>query len=99
MNSALRAEKWAELLLFLLGGFERGLGGSRFGGALLELVDAARGINKLLLAGIERVTRVTNADDDGRAGGTGLDHVAAGATDFGFRIFRMNVSFHKIKGR
>jgi hypothetical protein len=97
--SALRAAKGANLLLFLFGGFEGALGGERFGGALLEFVNPAGGVNKLLLAGVEGVTDVADADDDGRASGTGLDHVAAGATDFGFRIFRMNVSFHKIKGR
>jgi hypothetical protein len=40
------------------------------------------------------VAHVANADSDGLLGGTGLDHVAAGATDFGVHIFRMNVRFH-----
>jgi hypothetical protein len=38
---------------------------------------------------------VANADDDRRAGGTRLDHVAAGATDFRVHIFRMDVRLHK----
>jgi hypothetical protein len=41
------------------------------------------------------MAHVANTDDDGRPGGAGLDHVAAGATDFGIHIFRMNISFHK----
>jgi len=38
---------------------------------------------------------VADADDNGRLGGARLDHVAAGATDFGVHIFRMNVRLHK----
>ena len=81
--------------LFLLGS-ERLGGGLRLGGALLELVYAAGGVHELLLARVKRMAGVANADDDGRLGGTGLDHVAAGATDFGVHIFRMNVRLHKI---
>jgi hypothetical protein len=94
----LRAAFEKKLLLFLLGGGKRILGGLRLGGALLEFVHAAGGVHKLLLAGVKRVAHVANADDDDRPGGAGLDHVAAGATDFRVHIFRMNVRLHK-KGR
>jgi hypothetical protein len=39
---------------------------------------------------------VADADHDARLGGTGLDHVAAGATNLGFHILRMNTVFHKM---
>jgi len=65
------------------------------GGTLLEFVHAAGGVHELLLAGVKRMADVANADDDGRFGGTRLDHVAAGATDFRVHIFRMNVRLHK----
>jgi predicted RNase H-like HicB family nuclease len=90
-----RRENVGKLLLFLLGGGERILGGLRLGGALLEFVHAAGGVHKLLLAGIERVAHVANADDDDRPGGARLDHVATGATDFRVHIFRMYVRLHK----
>jgi hypothetical protein len=80
--------------LFLLRG-ESFLGGQGLGGALLELVHAAGGIHEFLLARIKGMADVANAHDDGGAGGTRLDHVAAGATDFRVIIFRMNVRLHK----
>jgi hypothetical protein len=86
------------LLLFLLCGGKRFLGGLRLGGALLEFVHAPGGVHELLLTGVERVAGVANADDDHGLGGAGLDLVAAGATDFRVHIFRMNVRLHK-KGR
>ena len=85
----------AILLLLFLGLGERGLSGLRLGGALLELVHAARGVHELLLAGVERMAGVTDTDDDDRLGGAGLDHVAAGATDLGIHVFRMNRCLHK----
>jgi hypothetical protein len=81
-------------LLFLLGG-KSFLGGLRLGGALLELVHAAGGVHELLLARVKGMAHVANAHDDGGPGGTRLDHVAAGATDFRVVIFRMNVRLHK----
>jgi len=84
-------------LLFLLRGVD-GLCGFRLGHALLEFVHAAGGVHELLLAGIERMADVANTDDNHRLGGAGLDHVAAGATDFRIHIFRMNGRLHK-KGR
>ena len=93
--------RWAveKLLLLFLRGVERFLGGERFGGALLELVHAAGGVHELLLAGVKRMAGIADADDDGRFGGARLDDVAAGATNLGVQILRMNVSFHIIKGR
>ena len=80
-------------LLFLRG--EGGLCGLRLGGALLELVHATGGVHELLLTSVKGMAHVTNTDDDRRLGGAGLDHVAAGATDFRIHILRMNVCFHK----
>ena len=42
------------------------------------------------------MAHVTDTNDDGLLGGTGLNHVATGATDLGVHIFRMNVRLHKI---
>jgi len=85
-----------KLGFFLFLGSEGFGGGGGLGGALLEFVHAAGGIHKLLLAGVKRMAGVANTDDDGRLGGTRLDDVAAGATDLGVHIFRMNVRLHKI---
>ena len=84
-----------EKLLLFLAGRRNGLGSLCLGGALLELVDTAGGIHEFLLAGIERVADVANANDDHRPGGAGLDHIATGATDFRVHVFRMNVHLHK----
>ena len=81
-------------LLFLLRRV-LGLRGQGLGGALLEFVHAAGGVHELLLARVERVAHVANADDDGLLGGARLDHVAAGATNLGVHIFRVNVRLHK----
>jgi hypothetical protein len=80
--------------LFLLRG-EGFLGGLRLGGALLELVHAARGVHELLLSRVQGMAHIANAHNNGGPGGTRLDHVAAGATDFRVIIFRMNVRSHK----
>jgi hypothetical protein len=93
--TGLRALSRKQLFLLFLRG-KRSLGGLRFRGALLELVHATGGIHELLLTGVKRMAHVTNADDDRRLGGAGLDHIAAGATDFRIHIFRKNVFFHKM---
>jgi hypothetical protein len=80
--------------LFLLRGLF-GLRGLRLGEALLEFVHASGGVHELLRTGVKRVAGVANADDDDGFGGTRLDHVAAGATDFRVRVFWMNVRLHK----
>jgi hypothetical protein len=92
------SEKQLNLFLPGRGGGLRGLGGLRLGHALLEFIDATGGVDESLLAGIEGMADVANADDNRRLGGAGFDHVAASATDFRFVVFRMDVSFHN-KGR
>ena len=87
-----------KLFLLFLGG-DGLLHGLRLGQALLELVHAAGGIHKFLLAGVKWMAHVADTNDDGLLGGTGLDHVAAGATDFRVHIFRMNVRLHKKDGK
>jgi hypothetical protein len=88
------------LLLFLFGagGGLRCLGGLRLGHPLLEFVHATGRIDKLLLAGVKGMADVANTDQKGCTGGTRLDDVAAGATNFRRIVFRMYVSFHN-KGR
>jgi hypothetical protein len=89
---------WSKLNFFL---FDRrgGLGGGRFGGALLELVHATGRVHELLLPRLKRMAGVADADDDAGLGGTRFDHVAASATDFCVDIFRMDVRLHKMVGK
>jgi hypothetical protein len=61
----------------------------------LELVHAAGGVHELLLAGVERMADVADAQNHGLLGGASLDDVATGTTDFRVHILRMNISFHK----
>lgn len=84
------------LLLLLLGNGLGlgGLGGLGLGEALLELVHAAGGIDELLLARIERVAGVADADEQLWLGGTGLDRVATGAADLGLHVSWMSVCLH-----
>ena len=83
---------------FLLRRGGGGLRSLRLDEALLEFVHTAGGIHEFLRAGVERVAGIADADDDGGAGGAGLDHVAAGATDFRVSIFRMYVRLHNKRG-
>src|SRR5579884_2595465 len=83
----------AMLLLFLFCG-GGGLRGLRLGHALLELVHATGRVHKLLRTGVERMANVANTEQNHRFGRAGLDHVAAGATDFRLLIFRVYVNFH-----
>jgi hypothetical protein len=91
---------FAKLLLLLLDGIRGGglLRGGRLGEALLVLVNAASGIDKLLRARVERVANVANADQQRWLDGLRLDHIAACATDLGVLILRMNICSHN-KGR
>lgn len=83
------------LLLFLGSGFGLGgLGGLGLGQALLELVNAPGGIDELLLARVERVAGVADADEQLGLGGTGLDRVATGAADLGLHVSWMCVCLH-----
>jgi hypothetical protein len=90
-----RAVCWKELLLLFLGFGSSGLRSLRLGHALLEFINASGGIHKFLLAGVERMAGIANADDNRLFHRAGFDNVAAGATDFRFLVIRMNVSFHK----
>jgi S-adenosylmethionine:tRNA ribosyltransferase-isomerase len=71
-----------------------GLG--RFGrGLLLKLLDAAGGVDQLLLAGVKRMAAGTQFNVDFFHGGTGRDNVATGADDLRLRkIGRMDIRLH-----
>src|SRR5262249_2338371 len=84
-----------QLSSFLLRRRRGGLSGLRLQHALLEFIDAPGGIDELLRAGVKGMADVANAQQDHGPGGPGLDHVATGAADFRFLIFRMYVSFHQ----
>jgi len=97
-NGKSGAGGWAKqsLILFLFGAaglslFLRNLG---LGQALLKFVHPPGGVHKFLVAGIERMTGIANANQNGFTGGFGFNHVAAGTTDFGFHVFRMDISSH-----
>jgi hypothetical protein len=83
--------------LFLRG--KRFGGGGGLGGALLEFVHATGGVHEFLLSGVKGMANVANAHDNRGPGGASLDHVAAGATNLGVHIFRMNVRLHKKDGK
>ena len=89
-------EKQLFLLFLRRGG---GLSSSCLGHALLEFIHAASGIDKFLGACVKRVAGVANPDDHSRFDRAGLDHVAAGAANFGLQIFRMSISFHNKEAR
>ena len=61
---------------------------------LVELVHAAAGVDELLLAGVEGVALGADFNRDVLLGGTGLNHVAAGAANRGRLIIGMNAFFH-----
>ena len=64
------------------------------GKTALEALDAATGIDQLLLAGVERMALAANFDVDLRLGVTGVNHVAAGASDGAVHIVRMDALLH-----
>ena len=64
------------------------------GETALEALDAATGIDQLLLAGVERVALAANFDVDLRLGVTGVDHVAAGAGNRAVHVVRMDALLH-----
>jgi len=59
-----------------------------------EAFDAACRIDELLFAGKERVARRANFNIDVLYGRTSLYHVAAGASDLGELVFRVDTLFH-----
>ena len=60
----------------------------------VELVHAAAGIDKLLLAGVKRVALGADLNGDILAGAAGLDDVAAGAADRRRLVVRMDAFLH-----
>ena len=64
------------------------------GKTALEALDAATGIDQLLLAGVERMALAANFDVDLRLGVTGVDHIAAGTSDGAVHIVRMDALLH-----
>src|SRR2546430_5571718 len=63
--------------------------------ALLEAVDAAGGVDQLLLAGEEGVALRADLEAQLLAGGAGGPGLAAGAVDRNVLIFRMNLWLHE----
>ena len=61
---------------------------------LVELGNAAAGIDQLLLASVERMALGANFDVDLGLGGTSLDDVAASAGDGAVNVVRMDTLFH-----
>ncbi len=82
-------------LLLLLLDRGRGLRGLGLDHPLLELVHSTGGIDELLRTSVEGMARIADTDNNHGLGGAGLDHVAAGATDFRVHIFGMYSFFHK----
>jgi hypothetical protein len=88
-----------KLPFLLLGRRGGGLSCLSLGHALLELVDAAGGIHKFLLAGIEGVTGIADTHNNHRLSGASLNDVAAGASDLRIHVLWMNFLFHKRPGK
>ena len=66
-------------------------------GEFLETVDAAGGVGHSLFAGVKRVASGANFHFHNLDSGTGLDDIAASASDLGvFVIFRVDILFHDI---
>ena len=61
---------------------------------LVELVNAAAGVNQLLLAGVEGVALGADLNRDVGLGGAGLNDGAASALDCGLLVFRMDSFLH-----
>ena len=62
--------------------------------ALGEFLNAACGIDKLLLAGEKRMTSGTDTDSNVAAGGAGMVNRAARTNDVGLVILWVNACFH-----
>ena len=63
-------------------------------GQLLETIDAAGGIDKLLLAGVERMTGRAELNMQVGLGGPGVELVPAGTVHVGQLIFGVDVCLH-----
>ena len=64
---------------------------------LVELINAAAGVDQLLLAGVEGVALGADLNGDVLLGGAGLDDVAAGASDGGLLVIGMDSFLHCVK--
>lgn len=68
-----------------------------FGAALFEFLNRTGGVQKVLLAGIERVAIGTNFNMKLLFGGTGGEYVAAGADNLGIsKICWVEIFFHPV---
>ena len=75
----------------------RGFGGCFLAIALVEAIDASRGIDQLLFAGEERVTRRANFDVQvALFSGARLERLAAGAGNSYIDVFWVNSWFHLV---
>ena len=61
---------------------------------LVELINAAAGVDQLLLAGVEGVALGADLNGDILLGGAGLDHGAASAPDGGLLVIGMDSFLH-----
>ena len=61
---------------------------------LVELINAAAGIDELLLAGVERMALGADFNEDVLLGAAGLDDRAAGAADGGLLVIGMDALSH-----
>ena len=61
---------------------------------LVELIHTAAGVDQLLLAGEEGVALGADFNGDVLLGGTGLDHIAAGAANGGLLVIGMDTLLH-----
>ena len=61
---------------------------------LVELVNAAAGVNELLLAGVEGVALGADFNDDVLLGAAGFDDLAASAADGGLLIVGVDSRLH-----
>ena len=64
---------------------------------LVELVNAAAGVDQLLLAGVEGVALGADFHGDVLLGGAGLDDGAASALDGGLLVIGMDSFLHSKK--
>ena len=63
---------------------------------LVEAVNTSTGINQLLFAGIERVALGADFTFDVFSGGTGLNDLAARASDRSLFVFGMDAFLHSV---
>ena len=61
---------------------------------LAEALDAARGVDELLLARVERMAVATDVGVNLRLRGASGELITAGALDRGGRVRRMDIGFH-----